>query len=144
MTDLFTVEQGKRLYGFIAVGGTLGANLGAYYHQALRLARLSPANLLIIAARCSLLLRNVWFVFSRLELTGRSDDESEEPIGGSIWAGMTHIARSPYLIGLAAGSCLSTRLTNTWAYFQQSDLTREAVQDQHRTAQILRRTSKSG
>ncbi len=30
MTDLFTVEQGKRLYGFIAVGGTLGAILGAY------------------------------------------------------------------------------------------------------------------
>ena len=25
MTDLFTVEQGKRLYAFIAVGGTLGA-----------------------------------------------------------------------------------------------------------------------
>src|SRR5689334_14858070 len=30
MTDLFIVEQGKRLYGFIAVGGTLGAILGAY------------------------------------------------------------------------------------------------------------------
>src|SRR5204862_2204351 len=30
MTDLFTVEQGKRLYAFIAVGGTLGAIVGAY------------------------------------------------------------------------------------------------------------------
>src|SRR6266567_4328184 len=30
MTDLFTVEQGKRLYGFIAVGGSLGAIAGAY------------------------------------------------------------------------------------------------------------------
>src|SRR5256884_7223712 len=27
MTDLFTVEQGKRLYGFIAVGGSLGGVL---------------------------------------------------------------------------------------------------------------------
>src|SRR6195256_6886787 len=30
MTDLFTVEQGKRLYGFIAVGGSLGGVLGPY------------------------------------------------------------------------------------------------------------------
>ena len=36
MTDLFTVEQGKRLYGFIAVGGSLGAILGAYITEALR------------------------------------------------------------------------------------------------------------
>src|SRR5213595_2102475 len=28
MTDLFTAEQGKRLFGFIAVGGSLGAILG--------------------------------------------------------------------------------------------------------------------
>src|SRR6201995_1576271 len=28
MTDLFTSEQGKRLFGFIAIGGSLGAILG--------------------------------------------------------------------------------------------------------------------
>ena len=28
MTDLFTTEQGKRLFGFIAVGGSLGGILG--------------------------------------------------------------------------------------------------------------------
>jgi AAA family ATP:ADP antiporter len=52
----------------------------------------------------------------------------EEPIGGSVWSGITHIARSPYLLGLAASMLLYTT-TSTWAYFQQSDLTREAMKD---------------
>src|SRR5258708_38790703 len=49
MTDLFTVEQGKRLYGFIAVGGTLGAILGAYITKHY-VREVGPANLLVIAA----------------------------------------------------------------------------------------------
>src|SRR5437773_3958002 len=49
MTDLFTVEQGKRLYGFIAVGGTLGAILGAYITKHF-VKDIGPANLLVIAA----------------------------------------------------------------------------------------------
>jgi len=49
MTDLFTVEQGKRLYGFIAVGGTLGAILGAYITKHY-VRDVGSANLLIVAA----------------------------------------------------------------------------------------------
>src|SRR6266481_184514 len=49
MTDLFTVEQGKRLYGFIAVGGTLGAILGAYITKHY-VREIGPANLLVVAA----------------------------------------------------------------------------------------------
>jgi AAA family ATP:ADP antiporter len=53
---------------------------------------------------------------------------SEQPIGGKFWEGATHIARSPYLLGLAAFLILYT-ITNTWAYFQQSDLTGHQLQD---------------
>src|SRR5438046_6668600 len=49
MTDLFTVEQGKRLYGFIAVGGTLGAIVGAYITKNL-IRGMGPANLVAISA----------------------------------------------------------------------------------------------
>jgi AAA family ATP:ADP antiporter len=45
----------------------------------------------------------------------------EEPIGGSVWSGITHIYHSPYLVGLAATIVLYTT-TSTWAYFQQSEL----------------------
>src|SRR5438876_10806397 len=54
MTDLFTVEQGKRLYGFIAVGGSLGGILGPYitnhYVQ-----QIGPASLPLLFAVISLL-----------------------------------------------------------------------------------------
>jgi AAA family ATP:ADP antiporter len=56
------------------------------------------------------------------------DERSEQPIGGKFWEGATHIARSPYLLGLAAFIMIYT-ITNTWAYFQQSDLTGHQLQD---------------
>src|SRR3989442_15082621 len=49
MTDLFTVEQGKRLYGFIAVGGSLGGILGPYI-TARYVRDIWPANLLAVPA----------------------------------------------------------------------------------------------
>src|SRR3954449_4175424 len=45
ITDLFTVEQGKRLYGFIAVGGSLGGIVGPLI-TARYVRELGPANLL--------------------------------------------------------------------------------------------------
>lgn len=121
MTDLFTVEQGKRLYGFIAVGGTLGAILGAFITKHY-VRDLGPANLLIIAAAmfaiAGSLVRFFPHGFAAKESTGPAP---EEPIGGSIWSGITHICRSPYLMGLAATIMLYTT-TSTWAYFQQSAL----------------------
>lgn len=126
MTDLFTVEQGKRLYGFIAVGGTLGAILGAYITRHY-VRNIGPANLLVIAAAmfaiAGLLVRFFPHGFREDDPTTPEDEvaEAEKPIGGSVWSGITHICRSPYLIGLAASIVLYTT-TSTWAYFQQSEL----------------------
>jgi AAA family ATP:ADP antiporter len=121
MTDLFTVEQGKRLYGFIAVGGTLGAILGAYITKHY-VREIGPANLLIIAAAmfaiAGFLVRFFPHGFAEQRKTAATQ---EEPIGGSVWSGITHIGHSPYLMGLAASIMLYTT-TSTWAYFQQSEL----------------------
>ena len=67
----------------------------------------------------------VRFFPSGFAAKNRTAPAREEPIGGSIWSGITHIARSPYLFGLAAAILLYTT-TSTWAYFQQTDLAREA------------------
>ena len=121
MTDLFTVEQGKRLYGFIAVGGTLGAILGAYLTKHY-VREIGPANLLIIAAAmfaiAGFLVR---FFPPGFNEEDKPEAKPEAPIGGSVWSGITHICRSPYLMGLAATILLYTT-TSTWAYFQQSTL----------------------
>ena len=128
MTDLFTVEQGKRLYGFIAVGGSLGGVLGAYITTHY-VRGIGPANLLgvsaIMFAIAGFLVR---FFPSGFTDKNKTVPAQEEPIGGSIWSGITHIGRSPYLLGLAASMLLYTT-TSTWAYFQQSDLAREALKD---------------
>jgi ATP:ADP antiporter, AAA family len=121
MTDLFTVEQGKRLYGFIAVGGTLGAILGAYITKHY-VREIGPANLLIVAAAMFAIAGFLVRFFPRGFAEQHKDVATpEEPIGGSIWSGITHICRSPYLMGLAASIVLYTT-TSTWAYFQQSEL----------------------
>jgi len=136
MTDLFTVEQGKRLYGFIAVGGSLGAIAGAYITKNL-VRDIGPANLIAISAT---LFAIVCFIvrFFPSNFTGQSKTASqqEEKIGGNIWSGITHIARSPYLFGLALAILLYTA-TSTWAYFQQSDLARAALKTPNDRTQFL-------
>src|ERR1700682_4969235 len=49
MADLFTAEQGKRLFGFIGAGGTAGGLLGPMITIGLSVP-LGPVNLLIVAA----------------------------------------------------------------------------------------------
>src|SRR5205085_8927730 len=63
MADLFTSEQGKRLFGFIGAGGTAGSLLGPIVTIGLS-APLGPANLLIAAA---VLLEAAVFCVHRIE-----------------------------------------------------------------------------
>src|SRR5205085_6127682 len=124
MTDLFTVEQGKRLYGFIAVGGTLGAILGAYITKYF-VKDMGPANLLVVSAIMFAVAGFlVQFFPAGFSDKSKTTPAAEKPIGGSIWSGITHIAHSPYLLGLATSMVIYT-MSSTWAYFQQSTLTGE-------------------
>jgi AAA family ATP:ADP antiporter len=121
MTDLFTVEQGKRLYGFIAVGGTIGAILGAYITKHY-VREIGQANLLIVASAMFVIAGFlVRFFPAGFSEQHEGTAKPEDPIGGSVWSGIAHICRSPYLMGLAATILLYTT-TSTWAYFQQSEL----------------------
>ena len=126
MTDLFTVEQGKRLYAFIAVGGTLGAIVGAYITKNL-IRGMGPANLVAISATLfAIVCVLVRFFPNNLTEGNRVVTAREQPIGGTAWSGITHIVRSPYLFGLAAAIMLYTT-TSTWAYFQQTTLAGAAL-----------------
>ncbi|MEP6809300.1 MAG: MFS transporter [Chthoniobacterales bacterium] len=127
MTDLFTTEQGKRLFGFIAVGGSLGGILGPIVTASLVHRVSTGVFLLICAAMLEIAAQCVRFFPSNFR--GRDHGESaEKPMGGNIWEGITHIIRSPYLLGLLLFILLYTS-TSTWAYFQQADLTKFQIQD---------------
>jgi AAA family ATP:ADP antiporter len=131
MTDLFTSEQGKRLFGFITVGGSLGAILGPIITTFLA-QKVSPGWLLLIsAATFELAAQGVRFFPADFRRPDEGEAESaaaEKPIGGSFWDGVTSVCRSPYLSALFLFIMLYT-LTSTWTYLQQSDLTRTAFTD---------------
>jgi len=125
MVDVFTPEQGKRLFGFIAVGGSIGGIVGGFVTSSLA-GKLSTGLFLLITA---VMLEIAAQCVRRFPADFRTHDErSEQAIGGKFWEGATHIARSPYLLGLAVFLMIYT-LTNTWAYFQQADLTQHQLQD---------------
>jgi len=130
MTDLFTTEQGKRLFGFIAVGGSLGGILGPIITASLVHLVSTGVLLLICAAMLETAAQSVRFFPAEFRTQDRHDESAaaEKPIGGGIWEGITHICRSPYLFGLFLFILLYT-LTSTWTYFQQSELTKVGFTD---------------
>ncbi|MGJ7509609.1 NTP/NDP exchange transporter [Variovorax sp. GT1P44] len=126
MADLFTSEQGKRLFGFIGAGGTAGALLGPVITIALSVP-LGPHNLLIAAI---LFLEIAVYCAHRLERSagvnpGQRRDETR--VGGSAFAGLWGLFRSPYLLGVAAWVSLLS-FGATILYFAQANVVSATVQ----------------
>lgn len=122
MVDLFSSAQGKRLFGLIAAGGTAGAITGPAL-TALLVVPVGPVNLLLLSA---LLLAGAVLCIRRLGLwsdrkASAPTPDGQEPLGGSIFAGLTLIVRSPYLLGVALFMLLFTTLA-TFLYFEQAHI----------------------
>ena len=129
MVDVFNSDQGKRLFGFISVGGTLGAIVGAAITASL-VSRIGSINLLLISAflielsaQC---VRLFPAVLTDRDADGRSKDETA--VGGGIWAGIVHNFKSPYLLGISAYMLLYS-ITSTLLYFQQIGIATSAFTD---------------
>jgi len=130
MADLWASEQGKRLFGFIAAGGSAGTLLGAGVAVTLAVP-LGPVNLLVIAA---VLLELAVLCAHRLEgsvpSAGEQQKKAVEPavIGGNWLAGLAMVLRSPYLAGIALWVALLS-LAGTVLYFQQANIVAAASND---------------
>jgi AAA family ATP:ADP antiporter len=128
--DVFSPEQGRRLFGVIAAGATLGAIVGSAVKASL--ARHVPPLILLIGA--ALLLEIAVFSAGRLSRLSAALDrpaaaaEAEAPIGGAVLAGITHVARSPYLANVAVFLLLFS-ITSTFLYFQQAAIVSGAFRD---------------
>jgi AAA family ATP:ADP antiporter len=138
MADLFRSEQGKRLFGFIAAGGTAGAILGPSITIFLA-GPLGPVNLLLISA--VFLEGAVQCIHRLLRVSGARGDDSQSPareeaIGGSIFAGAVRVFRSPYLIGICLYIFLYTA-TSTFLYFQQAHIVKDAFDDPAQRVQVF-------
>ena len=131
MADLWQSEQGKRLFGFIAAGGSAGALLGPTVTVALAVP-LGPVNLLIVAA---LLLELAVLCAHRLESAAPQAGPAGAPkpveagaIGGGWLSGIAMVLRSPYLAGIALWVALLS-LAGTFLYFQQASIVAAASDD---------------
>ncbi len=124
MADLYSSEQGKRLYGFIAAGGSAGALAGPLVTIALA-GVLGPVNLLILAG---LLLEAAVLCAMRLEAKKEVVVKSETSVGGGPLDGLAMVLRSPYI----AGSMLWVGLMSvaaTFLYFEQAAIVAAASDD---------------
>lgn len=133
MVDCFSPAQAKRLFGFIAAGGTAGALTGPALTATLAIP-LGPTNLLLVSAA---LLGVAVVCIERLarwkERSAQSHDtgksgEGERAMGGSIFAGFRLVLRSPYLLGICVLMLLFTTLA-TFLYFQQAQIIRDNFAD---------------
>src|SRR5436190_13289664 len=127
MADLFTAEQGKRLFGFIGAGGTAGALLGPVVTISLS-APLGPVNLLIVAAA---FLEAAVFCVHRIERVANAPtnvDSRQERVGGGAFAALPELIRSPYLLGVAGWVSLLS-FGATIAYFAQANIVAATIHD---------------
>jgi AAA family ATP:ADP antiporter len=138
MADVFTERQGRRLFGFIAVGGTLGAIAGSFMAKGLA-ESVGPANLLLGAAvllEAAVFCAHRLMRLTKLRTPGGRDPTAEtaavtartsEPPPG-MWTGVLLVLRTPYLMGICVFIFLFT-LTSTFAYFLQANIVNAAYSD---------------
>jgi len=118
LVDRFSSEQGRRLFGFIAAGGTLGTFIGPLL-AATMATRLGPIALTFAAAvLLEAAVQCYRALLSRTQSQDRAVSRDEQRMGGGMLAGVTLITRSPYLFGLVLFMLLHTSAA-TLLYFEQ-------------------------
>jgi ATP:ADP antiporter, AAA family len=135
IVDVFSNTQGKRLFGFIAAGATLGAIAGSATTALLAKnvptwgLMLCAVVLLEVAVFC---MRGLAAVATRLHDVpgggGSAADASDRTIGGSVLAGVTRTLASPYLLNISLFLLLFS-VTSTFLYFEQAGIAKRSFPD---------------
>jgi len=140
MADIWSREQGRRLFGLISAGGSIGALLGgagtSLFVTRVGFEHLFPisAALLTVCILCIHRLRR-W-----VEETHDHDLErsaaSTRALGGSALSGFTHVMRSPYFRAIAFASIIAS-LLGTALYMFTADLVEQAIPDTNARTQFF-------
>jgi AAA family ATP:ADP antiporter len=114
MADIYTREQGRRLFGIISAGGSVGAILGGIGTSAM-VTTIGTHNMLPVAG-VLLLLSLICITQLRKWVISEHQDEvdetaaSDKPLGGSAFAGITHMLSSNYFLAIAITSLIASTL----------------------------------
>lgn len=131
IVDIFNSEQGKRLFGILAAGATVGGIAGSALTSAL-VERIGQSGLLLGSA---ILLEIAVLSVRRISRTAivrehslSKAEGSTHALGGSIFSGVRHTFSSPYLF-IIAFSILLSSIASTFLYFEQADIVAANFQD---------------
>jgi AAA family ATP:ADP antiporter len=138
MADRFSLAQSKRLFGMIAIGGTLGAIAGPALATVL-IEPLGTANLLLVATTCLLAAVGCAWIVARLQPDHPTPAMAADPdappavddravIGGSPFEGLRAAVRSPYMLGMS-GYVLILAVVATFLYFTRLAMVAELGED---------------
>jgi AAA family ATP:ADP antiporter len=140
MADIWSTDQGRRLFGIISAGGSTGAFLGPVITSVLvvpvgfeNLLPLS-AGLLAFAVYCIHRLR-LW----SLEQACRDEKRAAEiarPLGGSAFGGIKLVVTTPYLAAIAASMVCATFLGGAM-YMYMAELISVTFPDNDRQTRVF-------
>jgi AAA family ATP:ADP antiporter len=138
MADVFTNEQGHRLFGPISAGGTAGALVGPLLARGLVGTVGVPGLLLVAAALVALTIACV--VALNRSGHARAPDARgvvrDLAIGGTTLDGLKSLSRSRYLLGIA-GYIVGLSGTATIAYFQQGWIVQHILTDSESRTELF-------
>ena len=144
MADRFSLEQSKRLFGAIAVGGTVGAIVGPALASMLARPLGAAALLLVSASFLCLGVFAAWLV-TRLQPSVQAEGAPASAasldravIGGSAWQGIGRVLQSRYLSGISLYVLLMT-VVATFIYFTRLNMVAALGQDTDLRATALAR-----
>ena len=138
IVDVFNAEQGKRLFGFIAGGATVGAILGSSVVSVY--ADLVPTFVLLLAA--AVLLEVSVQCVRRLSRVSRTLDHRPEgdkeraAVGGGVLSGIRAALGSPYLLNVSLFLLLYA-LTSTLLYYQQASIAHDTFTNRRAQTQFF-------
>ncbi|WP_054891391.1 MULTISPECIES: NTP/NDP exchange transporter [unclassified Pseudomonas] len=139
LADLFSSEQGKRLFGLLAAGASLGGLSGPILGTLL-VSPLGHAGLLVLAGVCLLgstgaaLYLQHWRELNPLPTS--TAHPASRPLGGNPFSGATAVLRSRYLLGIALFVVLLASVS-TFLYFEQARIVSETFSDRTRQTQVF-------
>ncbi len=139
LLEMFSREQTKRLFGFIAAGGTLGALIGPLITRLL-VGSVGDSGILYVGAAgfvgailCQRVLIGIWKPEAG---TATAENTLDKGIGGNPFAGITIVLKSPYLLGIALFVVLLS-FASTVLYFEQLRIVQETFPDRARRTEVF-------
>ena len=135
MSDIYSTGQSRLFYGFIGVGGSLGALAGPFISDSIA-AKVGVPNILLLSmaffAACFVLVVKLAPWARRRELE-RGQTSFDQAIGGRFLEGLRMVIRDPLMRGMALVMFFGVAV-GTLLYNEQAEVARQIVDDAERTA----------